>query len=214
MELITSFFRSFGFKRTEKIPKPYVPQLLLTFEEQVAKLKLLGFKINDGVEEYDLNRWGGLHEFEYSPFELLYRTLGQKMQREPWLPVCDRCWDLETDSVEGSGSYIRILHNLQRISRGELCFSNLEDYVNLEEKQAWVSFEVNGDYYKWNLEVDDDWIDPDIFSNVVALTYRYSTYGKFTYYSSGGQNVVVGYETAVALEKLKAVTGLGIEWLS
>ncbi|WP_207435978.1 hypothetical protein [Sabulibacter ruber] len=184
-----------------------------TFQEQLETFTKLGFILNPEVDTTDLNRWTGQHKFEKEPYSLLYLTLGQTIEREPWTPITNKCWDFDTEAIEDHGSYVFIIENLERISRGELQFENIEDYVDIEEKVAWVSFTINGDSYKWNLLVDDDWVDTTLFSKIVELTQKYKTKGKYTYFDTGGQNAVLGFETPAELEKIKASTGLTIEWL-
>ena len=36
-----------------------------------------------------------------------------------------------------------LIKNLERITRGELVFENVKDYVDIEEEKAWVSFTFN-----------------------------------------------------------------------
>lgn len=40
---------------------------------------------------------------------------------------------------------------------------NIQDYVDIENEQAWVSFDFENMHVKWDLEIDGDWLDPDIF---------------------------------------------------
>ena len=187
----------------------------VSFDNQLQIFKKLGFLLNDGADSSDINRWSDGHkEFEESPFSLMYITLGQEIERDPFTPLTDRCWDFDTEAIEDHGAYVRIMQNLERITRNELKFSNIKDFVDIEEDKAWVSFTLNGDNYKWDLKVDNDWVDTDLFSKVVSLTNKYNTKGKYTYFDTGGQNAVIGYETAESLAEIKKTTGLEIEWLN
>jgi len=150
---------------------------------------------------------------EKQPYRLLYMYLGRETSKEPWIPLTDRVWDFDTEAIEDHGAYVSIVRNLERISRGELKFENVRDYVDIEEGKAWVSFSIKGKAYKWKLKVEDDWVDPDFFSKIVALTRTLRTNGRFTYFDTGGQNFVVGYETPAGLDTLTKGTGLKIIWL-
>ena len=185
-----------------------------TFDEQLETFKLLGFELNSGVDTSDINRWQTGHkEFEDLPYHLMYQTLGQTIEREPWTPITNKCWDFDLEAIVDHGDYIRVLQNISRITNGELIFDTIEDYVDIENGIAWVSFNCNGEKYKWDLAVNDDWADGDLFDKVQALTTIYKTKGKFTFFNTGGQDFVLGYSTQEELEKLKQITGLEILWL-
>lgn len=214
MGLISTILSFFGCSNSTNGQTLTNPTGKPTFQEQLDAFTKLGFILNSDVNIMDINRWDGEHEFEKEPYSLLYLTLGQTIEREPWTPLTNKCWDFDTEAIEDHGSYIFIIENLERISRGELQFENLKDYVDIEEKVAWVSFTINGDSYKWDLLVDDDWVDTTLFSKIVELTQKYNTKGRYTYFDTGGQNVVIGFETSQELEKIKAATGLKIKWLN
>lgn len=185
-----------------------------SFSQQFAIFQGLGFTLNTGITETDILRWpGGEKAFEEQPYALLYATLGQTMEREPWTPLTDRCWDFDTEAIEGTGSYIRILKELGRISRGELVFTEITDHVDIDKGEAWVDFTLGKDHVHWDLAVDNDWVDPKLFTHMAQLTAKHSTRGRFTYFDTGGQDVVIGYETEEGREKLRAMTSLAIEWL-
>jgi len=72
---------------------------------------------------------------------------------------------------------------------------------------------VDGKNYKWDLAVDDDWVDTVLFTKVVALTRILKTKGRYTYFNTGGQNALIGYETPENRDAIIKATGLKIEWL-
>ena len=183
------------------------------FETQLGTFRQLGLVTNSGVELSDIDRWGGSEAYEQEPYSLLYSTLGQTIEREPWTPISDKCWTFDTEAIEDHGSYVSIMQNLERLAHGEIRFEEPDDHVNLDVNTAWVSFTINGDSYKWDMVVNDDWVDPQIFTKVVELTKKYRTRGKYTYYNTAGQDVVIGYETPESLNKIVAATGLNIVWL-
>lgn len=193
---------------------PKVDKRVISFEKQLETFKRLGFKLNPGISISDVDRWGRTNNFEEEPFKLLYITLGQTIEREPWTPLTDRVWDFDTEAIEDHGAYVEIMKNLERITRGEIKFVNLKDYVDVENKKAWVSFSIGGRSYEWNLKVDDDWADPELFSKVVELTRTLKTKGKFTYFNTGGQDAVIGFETPGSRDSIINATGLKIEWLN
>ena len=184
------------------------------FDQQLKVFEKLGFKLNPGVTKDDIaNKWG-IDAYKKQSFSLLYSDLGATLEKEPWTPVTDQAYWFDTEAIEDSGDYVRILNNLQRISKGELVFTSLADIVDFENEKASVSFKLNGDAYRYDLEFKDDWVDPKLFTHVVELTKKYNTKGRFTYFSQGGQDLVIGYATPSELAKLRKETGLKISWLS
>ncbi len=185
-----------------------------SFDEQWKIFKKLGFELTSPGLIADFEKLKNEKLVVELPFAYLYMELGRGLQREPWTPFTNRVWDFDTEAIEDHGAYVEILKNLERITRGELQFENLKDYVDIEEGVAWVSFSVRGKSYKWDLEVEDDWVDPDLFSKVVDVTRTLDTKGKFTCFDTGGQNFVVGFETPESRDAIVKATGLKIEWLN
>lgn len=184
-----------------------------SFEEQLQIFKKLGFELNTGIVKSDIARWD-TQDFLDEPFSLMYITLGQNIEHEPWTPLTDKCWDFDTEAIEDHGSYVEIIENLERITRGELVFKNVKDYIDIEEETAWVSFNFEEQDYKWDLKIEDDWVDIELFSKIVALTKKTKSKGRYTYFDTGGQNALFGFETQKGLKEIKNKTGLKIEWLN
>ncbi len=211
MGILSGLLGLFGcYERNNSITK----KNNLSFQEQLETFIELGFTLNENVNISDINRWEGEHEeFKDRPFHLLYQTLGQTIEREPWTTFTNKCWNFDLEAIEDHGSYVDIMENISRITNGDLVFENLQDYVDIEENKAWVSFTCNGDNYKWDLKVDDDWADGDLFDKVQALADNYQTKGRFTYFNTGGQDFVLGYHTEDELYSIRQKTGLEIVWL-
>lgn len=211
MGIITGLIGLFGCngnkKSTDKKSKP-------TFQEQLETFKELGFNFNQGIDSSDINRWEGGHkEFEDQPYHLMYQTLGQTIEREPWTPITNKCWDFDLEAIDDHDAYVDIMKNISRITNGDLIFENISDYVDIDKGKAWVSFTCNGDNYKWDLKVDNDWADGSLFDRVQELAYKYKTRGLFTFFNTGGQDFVLGYYTKEELETIRQKTGLDIVWL-
>jgi hypothetical protein len=107
---------------------------------------------------------------------------------------------------------VRIIHDLARLTEGALTFTEVEDYVDIEDEVAWVALTINGDRYKWDLQVYDDWVDGQLFTEIVALTHKYNTIRKFTI-DVCDQGGIIFYQTPEEMEALRQATGLNIEWL-
>ena len=184
-----------------------------SFDEQWRVFKSLGFELTSDALVADFEKLKSDRLIVDRPFSDLYMELGRGLQREPWTPFTNRVWDFDTEAIEDHGAYVEIMRNLERISRGEIKFEDLRDYVDVEEGKAWVSFSINGQSFKWDLVVNDDWVDPQLFSKVVELTRSLNTKGRYTYFDTGGQNAVIGFETPESRAAIVKATGLKIEWL-
>jgi hypothetical protein len=184
------FFSACGQKNPGSKPsnQPVQNKGSISFDKQLEVFSNLGFKINPDIEAEVLDSFRSDKLIEEEPYSFLYMELGRTIEREPWTPLTDRCWDFDTEAIEDHGAYVEIMKNLERISRGEIKFENLRDYVDVEEGKAWVSFSIKGVKYKWDLKVDDDWVDPALFTKVTSLTKTLETKGKYTYFDTGGQN--------------------------
>jgi hypothetical protein len=214
MGILAGLLSLFGCDNADKLQAQAALKSKVGFEQQLETFKQLGFVLNPGVDTSDINRWqGGYKEFEKQPYHLMYQTLGQTIEREPWTPLTNKVWDLDLEAIEDHGAYIDIMKNISRITHGDLVFEDLKDYVDIDEGRAWVSFTCRGDHYKWDLKVDDDWADGDLFDRVQELTSKYNTKGKFTFFNTGGQDFVLGYSTPEELERIRKATGLDIVWL-
>ena len=143
--LILKGYKLYKFLKlnVKKIPK-------VSFEEQLKWFQDFGFQLNDGISKEDLLAfYGTASEYENQPWELLYITFGYTAEREPWIPLTNDCWHFDTECIEGSGSSIEILENLKRISKNELNFKNIKDFIDFENGKAWVSFEFNDGGQNW-----------------------------------------------------------------
>ncbi len=182
-------------------------------KQQLKIFKSLGFVLNEGVSDEDVYQmWGSETYKGYNPFTLLYIHLGSTMEKEPWTPITNQVWYFDTEAIEDSGSYVNILKNLERISQGEIKFSNVSDTIDFENEKASVCFDLNGESYKYDLEFDSDWADPRLFTNIVELTKKYETKRKFTYFGIS-QDLVIGYSSEEELMEINKKTQLGITWL-
>lgn len=211
---LAGFLSLFGCSNNQRSQSYSSNKRKPTFEQQFEVFKELGFVLNSGVDTSDINRWpGGYLEFENLPYHLMYQTLGQTIEREPWTPITNKVWNFDLEAIEGHNAYVDIIKNISRITNGDLDFENIKDYVDIDKGKAWVSFTCKGDNYRWDLKVNDDWADGDLFDRVQGLTDKYKTKGKFTFFNTGGQDFVLGYCTPDELEKIRQATGLEIGWL-
>jgi hypothetical protein len=186
----------------------------MTFKSSLDSLKQVGFKISPDIQEQELfTRWKEVLQYHSDPTDALYITLGDETSNKPYRNFSDNCWHFDLEAIEEQGSYVRILQNLKRISNGDLNFQNITDYCNdNEDNKAWVAFEFEGDKYKWDLKVDNDWADGYLFDKIQNLCKKYNKKGRLTFFPEG-QAFVVSYLTSEEFNRIKSVLGSKLEWL-
>ncbi|WP_417369270.1 hypothetical protein [Flavobacterium beibuense] len=191
-------------ENVHKIPKA-------SFEEQLTAFKELGYTFNKEIDKHDLLYLYNEEDYEAEPYSLLYYTWAEIADTKD-KPISNNCWHFDYESIENEGDYVAIIKNLERISDGQLTFTNVQDSIDFDNETAWVSFDINGTHYKYDLTFDNDWADHVLFENIQTLTEKYNTTGKFTVYSLG-QSVVFDFMTETELQQFKKVTKLDLDWL-
>lgn len=130
------------------------------------------------------------------------------------IPATDSCWLLDLECIVGTGNYVDVLKNMERITRGKLSFENVRDYVDIEEGVAWLEFDHEGQAYRLDLLAENDWIDPQFFTLLSEITADRKDNYRFTQFNGdGGQEMIFGFESPESLNKIVAATGLEFEWL-
>jgi len=184
----------------------------ISFEEQYKIFQDLEFKLNEGVTIQDIKRWEN-DSFLKEPFSLLYVTLGQDIEREPWTHITNKVWYFDTECIVENGDYVNILKRIQIMSNNQLLFINLKDEINIFKKTANVSFVLNNKEYNIKLKVKDDWVDERLFSELVKIISKNNLNGNLTYFNTGDQCCVIGWATEKELNEIRSKTGLKVEWL-
>lgn len=201
-------------QQAAKAPVAAVEDTAAVFQSSLDTLKKIGFTINPQVKESDVsNWWKEIRVYHARPLKALYIAWGGRTNNKPYYYFSNDCWHFDLEAIEADG-YTRILENLSRISKGDLSFQHVSNYCNdNEDNKAWVAFELEGDQYKWDMQVDDDWIDANLFYKVQELCKKYNKKGRLTVLPEG-QSIVISYLTDSAFNKIKQQTGLPIKWLT
>lgn len=141
----------------------------ITIEAQLASLAKAGLILNAGVVEADLTAFHSRVDLERNPFVGLVEALGNDLEREPFTPVCDHLWMCDFERIEDHGAYRDVLLRLERMTGRALSLSGIADHVDVDAGEAWVEFEFRGDHVRWDLRVDNDWLDPQVLTNYDSL---------------------------------------------
>ena len=185
-------------------------------EDQLARFAELGITQNADTLESDLFAFHTKDELEKKPFKLLAEALGMDIEREPWTPISDRLWMCDFERIEGPGSYQSVIARLERMTHGVLGLTNIKDHVvqfeeDLED-EAWVEFEHRGEAVRWELKVEDDWLDPAILQKYDALLEQSAdNHRLFANFSDYGQVAFLAAFTPSQHKRFRKLTGIKME---
>ncbi|MEW6265343.1 MAG: hypothetical protein AB1641_19870 [Thermodesulfobacteriota bacterium] len=185
----------------------------VTLEDQLKGLAECGIKLREGLTIQHLLSLFDRAELEAEPYILLLTVLGGELDEKPTGYASNNIWHFDTECIEDRGDYARIARRMSELAGGGLPLQKIKDFVDIDDEKAWLSFELDGKPYKWNAQVEDDWVDEKIISELAKLLAGRNTGHKFTYLDLGGQDCLIGCATPDELKKLKKLTGLAFEWL-
>ncbi|MEK4431747.1 hypothetical protein MHB54_21535 [Paenibacillus sp. FSL M7-0802] len=138
------------------------------FENQLNKLSELGIFMSADLKKELLLEEFSRNEYEEDPYNLLLLTLGGEVEvNGEFINVSEEIWYLDTECIEDHGDYARIIIRLENITK--LNLNNITDYVDIQNGTAWVSFEYMNELIRWEMKVDDDWLDMEIFKKFNEL---------------------------------------------
>ena len=124
--------------------------------------------------------------------------------------VSDDIWHVDMECIEDNGDYIQLVERFAILAKGALPLKNVRDHVGVEEGEAWVEFDLEGKTIHWDLEISDDWMAPELYSNVQELV---STRSDKKFLTIGlGQDLLISFGDATMKQKLSDLSGLKFEW--
>jgi len=180
----------------------YSKELSYTLEDQIEILNEFGISLNENVTIDDLLYSFDREAYESKPFDLILHVYGIDIEREPWgRKISNSAWNFDVECIEDNGSYINIVKNVARISDNEENLTNIQDSVNFETEEAWVSYSINGKEKHYNAKFDNDWADP---TTVLSIMSDLTENGFSFYAKDNGQASIWFYlddKTAKKLNK-------------
>lgn len=178
----------------------------VSLEQQLETLAQLGLTLNEGVTVNDLLYSWDRADYENQPFDTILFMLGCEIECEPWgRPFCDRVWNFDLECInEGTGSYAAIVQNLCRVAGRPGLATEVEDFVDIKKRTAWLRYTMDGQKRHYNIAVDNDWADPQTTDAIMRDIERE---GRQFYAKGNGQAVILFYLDSVTAEKLNALTG-------
>ncbi|MBK1855240.1 hypothetical protein JO972_09750 [Verrucomicrobiaceae bacterium 5K15] len=163
-----------------------------TLEEKLEALASCGIKLRPEFSVDDLLSSWGRAEYEEPGFSMTLVGVGMTQEEPPWTPRSKNLWHFDTECIEDHGSYVDIAKRMVEMADGSLPLTDIEDYVDIEEKKAWLSFKLDGKPIRFDCEVDNDWVDSKVFGHFVNLLAQTDSAKIFFYFDLGGQDCIVG----------------------
>lgn len=154
------------FKKFISIKQKTVPLSI-----QLEKLGQIGISINSTIDSSEIFNIFEEKEFEQDPYCSILIALGCEVQTSDDFgkPISKSLWYLDTECIEDTGDYVRIVGRVADLTQDSLLLSNIHDYVDIDNKKVWVAFSIGDKKYKWELKAKDDWLDINIFSRFNKL---------------------------------------------
>lgn len=186
----------------------------VSLEEQVASLAMAGIRLRPNITMDHLLASFDRQQYESDPYRLLLVRMGGETEDEAALRISDNIWHLDTECIEGDGDYVRVAERMRTLAGAALPIEELADRVNVEEREVWLEFTLEGKRIHWNLKVQEDWIDEAILGRFATLLTDRLAGRKFTYLDLEGQDCLIGCCTREQLQQLRTLTGLDFIWLT
>jgi hypothetical protein len=173
-----------------------------TLEQKLEVLASCGLRLAEPFTCDNLLKSWNRTDYEKPGYDLTLVGLGMTEEQEPRRSHCVNLWHFDTECIEDHGDYKRIAERMAEMAGGSLAIENIQDYVNVENKEAWLSFSFRGKDIKIQCEVQDDWVDPGVFSRFVELLAQSDSSKIYVCYELGGQDCLIGCVTKEELKRL------------
>lgn len=180
-----------------------------TLEQKLEVLASCGLRLAEPFTCDDLLKSRNRTDYERPSYDLILIGLGMMEEQEPHRSHCVNLWHFDTECIEDPGAYKRIAERMAEMAEGSLSIENIQDHVDVENREAWLSFSFRGKDIKIQCEVGDDWADPTVFSRFVELLAQSDPSKIYVCYDLGGQDCLIG---CVTKEQLKRPNGKGIRF--
>jgi hypothetical protein len=193
---------STGFERV-------VRGIKLKLETQLIKLAELGLILNPDITIEDLLYSLDREIVEAKPFILLLSLFGAEVERAPWgRRICDRVWSFDPECIDGTGDYVKIVHQLCLLSGNPDYLIEITDYIDLESGDGWLEYTIGERRQHWTIEINDDWADMMTVSYVMEDIQQS---GRQFYSIDNGQAMILFYLDRSTAEKLGDLCGEDLE---
>ncbi len=177
-----------------------------TLEAKLAILAECGLTLSPEFTVDDLLESWDRQEFEQPGYDLVLVGLGMTEEEPPWRPHCRNLWHIDTECIEDDGSYVTIVERMAEMAGDSMPLEGITDHVDIDGGKAWLKFTCRGEEFRIDCDVQDDWVDPQLFGHFVKLLAKSDADKIFIYYDLGGQDAIIGCVTLQQFEALKSLS--------
>ncbi len=172
-------------------------------EHQLDKLGSVGLRLTEGVKVDDLFLYDSRENMEREPYSALIAALGYSTEDGEDTAFCRSLWMCDYEGIEDSGDYVVLMKHLQVLSEERPALSDIQDHVEIGDNKAWIEFDLNAHRVHWDLEVDDDWLDPFLFVKYDQLLAEHTDVRIYSNHTDFGQLALLGCFTSNQFDKFK-----------
>lgn len=140
-----------------------------TLEEKLDALSACGISMKPEFSIEDLLSSWDRSDYEKPGYDLVLAGLGMAQEQSPWPWRSRNIWHIDFECIEDHGAYISIATRMAELAGGSLPITAVQDFVDVENGQAWLAFELDGQPIHIDCEVNNDWVDSRVFSHFVRL---------------------------------------------
>ncbi len=199
-----------------KSPQRNISPDYVSFEEQMFVLRSFGFTIPDELEE---TLWDYMEDDETKTYveEYPYTWL---LLNLAWGDVdqgTEVFW-FDFESFDISTNYIWVLEGMKELSAGSI-LDSVENIQEDIEDMDWekgtgtitVSLEWEGQEHSWEMNVENDWIDPKVLGIYNGMLEKEDVSERFYATFDDGQGALVFYCSKDWARAFENATGLNLE---
>jgi hypothetical protein len=204
--MIKDILKSLLSDEPEKIP----------FETQLQSLKDSGILPNENVTDEviisELEKLGfDGHDTENDP-SLLLVVFGSSREVDDGVFEANSkdVLYLDTKCVQESDIYLEVLSSLLVMAKGSLELNDVEEFLDLENFDAHVSFTYKGKPYKWELRVAQDNFDMTLLVKLNNMLADENSEKSF-YIQCSEETVIIIFSDKNTVKKLNKTLNLGFE---
>jgi hypothetical protein len=176
----------------------------LRLEDKLAVLGKCGFVLAPPFTVDDLLASWARQDLEEPGYDMVLVGLGGTEEREPWRNRCVNLWHFDTECIEDDGDYVAIAKRMAEMTQGGVSLTEIQDHVDVEAREAWLSFVTGGQRIRIDCTVKDDWVDEAVLNRFQSLLTQSAHSKTFVYYDTGGQDCIIGCVTREQLKELQS----------
>ena len=182
-----------------------VDAAVVPLEVQIESLRAAGLRLSSYVTIDDLLHSWPREQYERQPYDLLLFMFGAEIEDDSGRRVCDAAWDFDFEAIEGDGSYVRIVRELVALTGNPALLGQVDDKIDIDAGTAHLSYRIGAQSRTLAPEVDNDWADPEAFTQILRDIESSLTDGRRFWGADNGQAVTVFLLTDATADGINAL---------